>query len=113
MPCEPVFSGPLPPALLANSLRAFSSVRHCVSIPSAPSIARGGVGDIRRTGALLLEEGLVVLIELLGNLLRGLQRLGLAAWRRGVSEDRGGGFMAGLGACLTISVGTTHGESVR
>lgn len=77
MPWAPEFRGPLPPALAAMSLRAFSSV--CQSVSNRPTDGRSVCAGRRRTSALLLEVGLVVLVEVLGLLLGLLQRLGLAA----------------------------------
>ena len=86
MPWAPVFSGPLPPALAAISLRAFSSVFvHGQHV--APSTRLGG-REVRfcrvemvRTGTLPLEESNVVIVIILRLLLGRLQRLGFAAWR--------------------------------
>lgn len=82
IPWLPVFRGPFFPfADAAISLRAFSSRSACQSVlvHSRRSLRRVRGPREKRTGPLLLLERQVVLVEVLHGLLRGLERLGLAA----------------------------------
>lgn len=76
MPWVPVFRGPLPPALAANSLRAFSSAKcqsaFCASTGHGGFFGSRATGGGARTSPLLLEESQVVLVEVFVLLLRGL-----------------------------------------
>lgn len=77
IPWLPVFMGPLPPALAASSLRAFSSIQN---VSCCLSCAVNIVLCCLHTGALLLHVSKVIFIEVLGLLLGSLQRLDLATF---------------------------------
>lgn len=78
--------GPFPPALAAISLRAFSSI---VARNSQSTVRPGGFihgmnewngTRLSHTGLLLLVESLVLVVEVLVLLLRGLKGLDLATF---------------------------------
>ena len=64
--------------------------------------------NLNHTGALLLEESLVILVELFARLLGLLQGLGLAAWSDEGLATRAGSASRGF-RYLTFTIAATHG----